>query len=149
MPTPSNSLKFNRLKELETPYLIQQVDTHLVFGPCVRYLPFGYVVLVGGIIGVVASFFASGVGSGEYFGNIIGKLIYLIIPFGLLKMSKRQQAIIGWLAVKFALGFGAFLIATVGSAESFTKGRSDVWANLFLTLPCVYFGIHSGNWHWN
>jgi hypothetical protein len=110
-------------------------------------------------------------------GSILDKLMFLVLPLLSLSMTKRQQAILGWMAVKIAMGFAAFIMATVGSGVSFQHGYADAWPNLFLgllwipgiefiprvtpylryvtlarlilSLPCIYFGVKSGNWHWS
>ena len=91
-------------------------------------------------------------------------------------MTYRQQAIVGWIAVKFALGIAAFMMATIGAGVSFQRGQADAWPNLFLgliwipwvefipkvtphqryvtltrialSIPCIYYGVKIGNWHW-
>ena len=90
-------------------------------------------------------------------------------------MTYRQQAIVGWIAVKFALGIAAFMMATIGAGVSFQRGQADAWPNLFLgliwipwvefipkvtphqryvtltrialSIPCIVYGVKSGNWH--
>ncbi len=161
--------------KIETPFLIRHVESHLIFGPFSRHFAFGYVVLIGAILSYFAAFFAVHVPLGQYIGNLIDKLIFLAIPLLFITWTRRQQAIVGWIAVKGALGMAAFLMATVGAGVSFQHGYSDAWANLFLgliwipgiefvpkvtphqrfvtlarivlSIPCVYFGIKSGNWH--
>jgi hypothetical protein len=176
MANPPGKLKFN-LSAIETPFTIRQAETHLVFGPISRHIPFAYVVFVFAAVSLVGGFFAVGKPIGEYIGSMVDKLIYLVIPVLLLRMSRRQQAIIGWMAIKFALGMGAFMMATVGAGTSFQRGSGDAWPDLFLgliwipgiefipkitpyqryvtmarivlSIPCIYFGIKSGNWHWS
>ena len=175
MPNPLDSIKVNGAK-LETPFLVRQVESHLIFGPVSRYVPFAYVALVGGIISLVAGFLATGRPLGEYIGSIFDKLIFLFAPLILLRMTCRQQAIIGWIAVKSALGIAALIMATIGAGVSFQRGQADAWPILFLGLiwipgvefiprvtphqryvtiarvllsvPCIYFGVKSGSWHW-
>jgi len=97
--------------------------------------------------------------------------------FILVQMTKRQQAIVAMFAFKFALGFAAFMMLTVGAGMSFQRGYTDAWPNFFLgliwipgiefvpritphqkyvtllrillTIPCAYFGVISGHWHWH
>jgi hypothetical protein len=175
MPNPLDSIKVNGAK-LETPFTIRQVESHLIFGPVSRYVPFAYVALVGAILSLVAGFFATGMPLGQYLGSIFDKLIFLVVPLLLLRMTYRQQAIVGWIAVKFALGIAALMLATIGAGVSFQRGQADAWPDLFLgliwipgvefipkvtpyqryltlarialSIPCIYFGIKSGNWHW-
>ena len=161
---------------LETPFTVRQVDTHLVFGPISRHIPCAYLV----IFGIVASFFIGSFHSGQSLGRfilgILGRLFFLPVPLLLLQMTRRQQAIAGWLAVKISLGIGAILMAAVGSTLSFEHGYADAWSNLalgllwipsvefiaritpyqryvtigriILSIPCIYWGTKSGNWCW-
>jgi hypothetical protein len=166
-----------KASQLETPFMIQQVETHLVFGPLSRHLPLAYAVLIIGLASLVAGLLAKSKSLGQRFGSTLDKLLFLTVPFLLLSMTKRQQAIVGWIATKIGTGFAAFLMATVGSGISFQHGYADAWPNLFLgliwipsiefiprvtphqryvtlarilfSIPCIYFGVRSGNWHWS
>jgi hypothetical protein len=174
MPNLLDSIKVNGAK-LETPFTIRQVESHLIFGPMSRHVPFAYVALVCAVLSLVAGFFATGLPLGQYIGSILDKLIFLTVPLLLLRMTYRQQAIVGWIAVKFALGIAAFLMATVGAGVSFQRGQTDALPNLFLgliwipwvefiprvtphqryvtltrialSIPCIYYGVKSGSWH--
>jgi hypothetical protein len=161
---------------LETPFLIRQVESHLVFGPLSRYFPTGYVMLFCAASSLCLGVVATHKPIAQYIGSIADKLIFLFVPFILLRMTLRQQAIVGWMAVKGALGITGILCATVGAGVSFSRHQADALPNLFLGLiwipgiefiprvtphqryvsiarvilsvPCIYFGIKSGNWHW-
>jgi hypothetical protein len=163
--------------QIETPFTIRHVESHLVFGPLARYVPVAYVAFGVVVVSLVAGLFATGKPVGQYVGSILDKLIFLVVPLVLVSLTKRQQAIVGWMAVKFAIGFAAFIMATVGSGVSFQHGYADAWPNLLLgliwipgiefipritphqryvtiarivlSLPCIYFGVKSGNWHWS
>ncbi len=175
MANPFNGIKVNGAK-LETPLTIRQVESHLVFGPISRHVPFAYLALGAATVSFIVGFFATGESVGQYIGSIVDKLFFLVVPLIMLRMTRRQQAIVGWIAVKAALGFGAVIMATVGSAVSFQHGYADAWPNLFLgliwipgvefiprvtphqryvtftrmalSIPCIYYGVRSGNWHW-
>lgn len=175
MANPLDKVKIDASK-FETPFTIRLVETHLVFGPISRYIPFGYIMLGGAILSLIAGICATHRPIGEYIGSLIDKIIYLIVPVLFLRMTMRQQAIIGLWAVKFALGMGAFMLATIGAGVSFQHGYADAWPNLFLgliwipgiefipkitphqryvtlarialSIPCIYCGVKSGNWHW-
>lgn len=162
--------------KLETPFLIRHVESHLVFGPFSRYFDFAWIALIGAILSLIAGFFAVHMPIGQYIGSLVDKLIFLGVPLLMLTWTRRQQAIVGWFAVKFAFGIAAFMLATIGAAVSFQHGQADAWPNLFLGLiwipgiefipkvtlhqryvtlarivlsvPCIYFGVKSGNWHW-
>ena len=175
MPNPLDKIKINA-SLFETPFTIRQVETHLIFGPIARYVPFAYVLFGGGIVSLVAGLIATQKPIGQYIGSIFDKLIYLIVPFLLLRMTKRQQAILGWYGFKFGMGVAAFMMATVGAGVSYKNGDPDVWellvlgviwipsiefipkvtpyqryvslARIALSIPCVYYGIKTGHWHW-
>ncbi len=175
MPSVFDRIKINT-SFFETPFTIRQVETHLIFGPIARRIPLAYVMLGGLIIDLVVDLCDTQQPVGQRVGSIFDHLFWLIAPLLFLRMTKRQQAIIGWFAVKFAMGFGALIMATVGSGVSFQHGYADAWPNLFLgliwipgvefipkvtphqkyvtlariglSIPCIYFGVKSGNWHW-
>jgi hypothetical protein len=162
-------------KKLETPGLIRQVETHLVFGPLSRHFPLGYIALAFAVVGLVAAFLSQRHSLGQYIGSIADRLIFLFVPFLMLRATPRQQAVIGFLAVKIGLGLSAFMMLTIGVPVSLQRHQSDALPNLFLgliwlpsveflpavtphqkyvtlarlalTIPCVYFGVRSGYWH--
>lgn len=161
---------------LERPRLRRQVETHLVFGPISRHVPFAWVVLCCGMAAVVYTFISVDKPLGLNIGQLVDKLIFLIVPILLLKFPKYQQAAIGWIVTKFTLGLIAFLFMTVASLLSVVKGQSDalpnflvgfIWlpgfefipsvtqrqkyltlARILLSIPVVYLGVQSGHWHW-
>ena len=166
-----------RAKKLETPGLIRQVETHLVFGPLSRHFPLAYIVLALAAAGLGVSFLSRRDQSvGQYIGSIADRLIFFVGPILMLRMTLRQQAIFGFLVVKITLGFVGFAMLTVGFPVSLQRQQSDALPNLFLgliwlpsveflpsvtphqkyvtiarlllTIPCIYFGVRSGHWHW-
>jgi hypothetical protein len=175
MGDPLDSIKAKAAR-LETPLLVRHVESHLIFGPLSRHFPLAYLALGIALVSLVVGFFATDKSMGQYLGSIVDMLIFLVVPLLLLRMTYRQQAIIGWIAVKLALGFAAFIMVTVGAGMSFQNHQADAWPNLFLgliwipglefipkvtphqrnvtlarvvlSLPCIYFGVKSGNWHW-
>ena len=175
MKNPFANINING-KILEKPFMIQQVETHLIFGPLSRHLQLGYIALVLAIINLGVGLFAFQKPFVQYIGGNINRLIFLIVAFIILRMTCRQQAILGLAVIKLSLGMAAFLMATVGASHSFSHRQADAWPNLFLgliwipslefipkitpnqryitiariilSIPCIYFGIKSGNWHW-
>lgn len=173
-----NKLKINGSK-FETPFTVRHVETHLVFGPLSRHLPVAYPAVLCGLLKLASDFPNTAAPIGQRVGGSIEDLVVWVglLPLILSRMTRRQQAILAWGATKFALGFAAFLLATGGSLASFQRHQSDAWPNLFLgliwlpsieflpsvtphqkyvtiarlllTIPCVYFGVRSGNWHWS
>jgi hypothetical protein len=168
----------------EKPFLVRQVETHLVFGPLSRHLPTLYLFVPPLYVFILMVIWLAP--SSQQFNKeiriflLVGALVSL--PGILLSMrifkayTLRQQAIVGWIAIKPALGFVALMLVLVGGIVGFVRHLPDAWPNLFLgliwipglefvpkitshqayvtlarlilTLPCVYFGIKSGNWHW-
>ena len=165
--------------KLERPFTIRQVETHLVFGPLSRHLPLAYLILASGIIILVWTLFHRKALLGQHVGDITGILIFQIVlrPLVLLRMTLRQQAIVGWGSTKFGLGFAAFMMMTIGRFGGLAQGHRDalpdlllalIWipgvefipkiashqkyatiARLLLSIPCLYFGVNSGEWHWD
>lgn len=174
MDNPLGAIKISA-SLMETPFTIRQVETHLVFGPIGRYVPFGYIFFVGGLVSLIACFFTPQNLPGGYVIGIIDKVFFLVVAVLILQFSRRQQAIIGWAAVKSAIGITALTLATVGAGLSFQRGYTDAWPDLFLgliwipgvefipkitphqrfvtlarialSMPCIYLGVKSGNWH--
>jgi len=164
---------------LETPFTIQQVETHLVFGPLSRHVPIAYLALLVGIVKLAADFSDRHVPQGQRIGGAVWDVLFWIVflPFGLSRLTRRQQAIIVWGTVKFVFGFAAFMMVAIGGLGGLAEGHSDALPNLFLgliwipgfefipkitphqkyvtiarlllSIPCVYFGVRSGNWHWD
>jgi hypothetical protein len=138
-------------------------------------LPLAYVAWAGFVINVINALCAKDRSWLEYFVTVAGSCFWVFLPLLLSKMSLRQQAILGWGAVKGALGFGAFMMATVGTGVAFQRGQSDAWpllclgiiwipwieflprvaphqkyvtiARLLLSIPCIILGVRSGYWH--
>jgi hypothetical protein len=68
-------------KNTEKPFLVRHVESHLVFGPLSRYVPFGYVVLVAAVVSIFVGLVADHQTIGQYVGIINDNLIFLILPF--------------------------------------------------------------------
>jgi hypothetical protein len=135
MANPFDGVKTTAAK-LETPFTIQQVGGHLVFGPLSRHFLFSYVILASGIVSLVGSFLHRSAPLGQHIGDITGILIFQIVllPLVLSRMTRRQQAIVGWGGVKFGFGFAAFMMLTIGGFGGLAQGHRDALADLFLGL---------------
>ena len=119
----------------EKPFLVKQVETHLIFGSLYRHFPFGWAIFVLGMFLTAYRLYETEKPATLYFFDIaLALFMTLGIVFFFTKFSRLQQAIITWLSVKFALGVGAFMMITVGASYSFLRGRADAWPNLFLGL---------------
>ena len=156
----------------EKPWIRRQVETHLFFGLIARHVSFVWVICVLGAIYLcvfVPKF-------KDLFTDVSTIACYGFGIFLLRKLSKYQQAVIGWFVIKFTLGVVALMVMTVGTWSSLQRGQSDALPNfllgviwlpsvefipkitphqkyvtigrLLLTIPVVYVGIKSGFWHW-
>jgi hypothetical protein len=174
-----DKLKINGSK-FETPFTVRHVETHLVFGPLSRHFPVAYLVAVGGTLKVIGDFTNRYAPTGQRVGEAIEDLIVWVgvMPFLLSRMTRRQQAILAWGATKFGLGFGAFIMMTVGTGTSYQSGQPRdalvffflglIWlpslefiprltphqkyitlARFLLSIPLVIIGVRGGNWHWS
>lgn len=161
-------------KRLEHPWLVRQTETHLVFGVFARRIPLVYAALVLGGLFAAYAFFAFP--RGDYADALMPVFGVAIGLYGLAQASRLQQSIIGWCAVKFALLLTAIVFLAVGTPINLHNGAPSTWpdfalaliwipslefipvvtphqryltiARLLLTVPFVYLGIASGNWHW-
>lgn len=174
-----DKLKINGSK-FETPFTIRHVESHLIFGPLSRHFPVAYLALAAGVLKLLDDFRNSQVPAGQRIGGAIEDLIVWagLMPLILSRMTRRQQAIIAWGATKFALGFAAFIMMTVGTGSSYQSGQPRdalvffflglIWlpslefiprltphqkyitlARIVLSIPLVIIGIRGGNWHWS
>ena len=114
--------------------MIRQVETHLIFGPLSRHFPLGYIAIAFGVIGLVGAFFSLHQALGQYIGTIADKIIFLVVPILMLRMTLRQQAILGCLGAKITLGIVAFMMLTIGVPVSLQRHQFDAIPNLFLGL---------------
>jgi len=168
-------IRFN-VKRIENPWLVRQTESHLVFGIFAKHVPLLYVALALGSIFIAWSFLVVAVPRGDYFDSAslafsVGFALYM-----LARLSKLQQAIIGWLSTKIMLLIVSILFLAVLTPMNFYSGAPDMWPDLalaliwipsmefipaitahqryvtisriLLTIPCIYFGVKSGNWHW-
>lgn len=174
MPGFLDQIKVNGSK-LETPFTIQQVESHLVFGPISRHFPLAYAAWVAAAANVIGALLATNRPWIEYAVAVAESFLWFFLPFFLTRMTLRQQAIVVWMGVKGTLGFCAFMMATLGAGVAFQRGQSDAWpllclgiiwiplieflprvaphqkyvtvARLLLSIPCVIVGVRSGYWH--
>ena len=150
---------------------------HLVFSYFYRSISLAYtygailiVILIYGAFTTDANLFTYTI------DNTDTILILALCVFVFSKLTCQQQARIGWVFFKLTMLLFATLMATVGFFSSYSNGKSDAFPNLFtglvwlpsieliprlqpyqkyisvarivLTIPCVYFGVKSGYWHW-
>jgi hypothetical protein len=165
-------IKSLSIKWLDKSWLRNQVENHLFFQYFAKYIPFGLVIILLVTVNIVYSLidFEKSVTF-----IIYDNIFPLLIAVFLLTIPKLHQAIIGWIALKFTIGITAILLMTVGTILSYTEGRNDVipnfllgiiWipllefipgitskqkyvtlARILLSIPVIYLGIDSGDWH--
>jgi hypothetical protein len=156
-----------------TPWLRQQVETHIFFGFTARHIAFGWVGFGVGLVAVAIQCFLFHRPVAAAFSDT---WYLLLIPLFLLRLSKEQQAVIGWFAVQSTLGIVGPLFIIIGGVHGFLDGKADALPNLLLgilwtpsiefipavtphqkwvsifrllaTIPVVYLGVQSGQWHW-
>ncbi len=164
---------------LETPWLHQQVDTHLFFGLFARYLSVGWIVLsisLIDLINLISTFLASQISFGYFLSSSIDDLLWLFLVAMFCKLSKFQQAVIAWIAVKCAGAFLSFMFILSSLIKSIQGAKVEavamlglglIWmpwiefipkisvkqkyvtiARLILSMPFIMLGINSGNWYW-
>ncbi len=158
-----------------SPWLRQQVETHLFFGLVVRKLNLAWVVLGIGVLSVLYAFATSKLPIAallaSQFQIIVGTAV---AAYWLFNVSRIPQAVVGWIVFKGALGVAALLMMTFGAFMSHVKGQSDevpnlllgaVWvpwpefiptvtphqkyvtlARIILTIPLTIWGIRTGYW---
>ncbi len=161
----------------ESLWLRQQVETHIFFGLVVRKLNLAWVFLA---VGILAFLLAVAATKLPLLDNLASHVQILLVAaaaaVSIFKTPREQQATVGWIAVKGALGVTALLLMTVGAFISHVKGQSDelpnvllglVWvpwlefvptvtphqkfvtlARVVLTIPLVFWGVQTGYWHW-
>ena len=163
------------LEILESPWLHQQVGTHLIFGPLSRSLSFGWILLFIFSIYFLTTFL--GQLSAVNMAEGITRLFFVLIAFFFLKMSKYHQAALGWCIIKPVLALVSFIMFIVGGLIGFLRGQPDavhltllslIWfpslefvprlvenqkfitiGRIALSIPIAYFGYLTGNWFWH
>ena len=174
-----DKLKING-SQFETPLTIRHVESHLFFGPLSRHFTIAYLALLCGVLKLANDSLITRVPVSQRIGGAIDDFVIWVclMPFVLSRFTRRQQSIIAWGATKFALGFGAFIMMTVGTGTSYQSGRPTdavvffflglIWlpslefvprftphqkyitlARFVLSVPLVILGVHGGNWHWS
>ena len=170
-------MKFNEytFEILESPWVRQQVGTHLIFGPLSRSLSFGWIWLLISGIYFLTSFL--GQLSAVTVTEAITRLFFVLLAFFFLKMPRYHQAALGWCTVKAVLALGSFIMFICGGLVGFLSGQPDavhltllslIWfpslefiprlvenqklitvGRIALSIPIAYFGYLTGNWFWS
>ncbi len=156
---------------LETPWTIRHTEGHLILGPISKKLPFAWIIFFITLISVIDQINNQSRDLIFYCLAVIG----LLSPYFLRKTTYRQQAILGWILTKVTIGLLAFIMVLIGPIKllqgeqdalpllflgliwfptiefipTITKWQKQITAGrLLLSIPCVYFGVMSGNWYW-
>ncbi|MBA3831196.1 MAG: hypothetical protein H0X34_04770 [Chthoniobacterales bacterium] len=130
MPATSYAAGF----KFETPWTIRQTESHLVFGPLSRHLPFAYVyaTLAGSVLVYLAATNSK---------DLLHTFFALIpIPF-LLRLTRRQQAIFGRVITKWFFSTLAVMFAIMGIPLAASRHRPEGWPVFILGL--VWFPLLS------
>src|SRR6478672_2375299 len=99
---PDNIGEEEKPSFIETPFTIRQVETHLIFGPISRHVPFAAIAFVLFAILMIVAFVLSFNERGSH--PNIGPALLAGGAFAALgRASLRRQAIVGWAMVKLAL----------------------------------------------
>jgi hypothetical protein len=123
----------------ETPLVIRHAEGHLVFGPISRHVSLGALVLIGGLLSPAQLYFyplsqPPGKDILDSVNVVILPVCALLIWYCARRLSLRQQAIIGWLATKSAIGLVSFLMLTAAVPMYSFQGNPNAWPVLLLAL---------------
>lgn len=161
------------LSMLDGPWLRRQVEGHLIFGPFSRHFGFGWIIVLGFALKVIASLQMSPTPAEII--QILENLFFLALSLMFLKVSTYRQAAFGWCLSKFMLAVLCFLILLAGGLVGFFQHKPDaihavlislIWfpsvefipslqqkqkvitfARLSVTPIVLYFWHQTGTWH--
>ncbi len=162
------------LEVLDTPWLRLHVETHLILGPIARHVPFAWIMFAILLFLFIGYISYPNLGIVPYMGAVPIGILMLFLPVMLRKWPRYHQAALGWIAVKCAGGFIAFLFMVPLSLVSLVQRRGDalltfllgfVWfpwieflpkvtphqkwvtaGRIVLTIPLAIWGIKGGYW---
>lgn len=156
----------------ETEWTVRHTEGHLILGPISKKIPFSWILFLVTLAGVVDQTINRSGDLVFYCLAVVG----LLSPYFLRNATYRQQAIVGWILTKVAIGLLAFIMVIVGPIKlmrddqdalpllflgliwfpglefisSVTRWQRTITiGRLLLSIPCIYFGVASGEWHWN
>lgn len=113
------------LISVETPWLKNHIEGHLIFGPLSKWFPFGWILSA---VFTVNFIWAMAIAERSIFLNLLSnldKLFFIIVTIYLLKTSKYHQAAIGWCVTKTIGGLLAFMMLLVGGIIGKLRGQPD------------------------
>jgi len=161
----------------ESPYIRRHVEAHLVFGPLSRGAPVAAIAASTIAAGFVVGYaYWSGEGFFAYLWEVLEPLAGMLVLASFLRLKRPEHVAATWLGTKILFGSVALGLVFLGAPLSFLQGRADAWPNLLLglvwlpgvefipsvlprqkyvtaarillTLPCLHYGISSGQWGW-
>ena len=129
---------------IEYDFTISQVESHLIFGPISRHIPFWYLLFAFYIAFLVDVLFShSSIFAGtpvELFEKINSIFVVTLglwfIIYKFRKQTLRQQAILGWVITKITLGVVAFIFMVMGPINML---RGDKEGAYILLLGIIWF----------
>lgn len=156
---------------LETGWTIRHTEGHLILGPISRKMPFSWIMCLFMLVLLIEQIRSGSRDLIFYFMAVLG----ILSPYFFRKATYRQQAIMGWILSKAGFGMLAFIMVIFGPIQllqgvqdglpllflgliwfpgiefipAITKWQKQITAErLLLSIPCIYFGVMSGNWYW-
>lgn len=160
---------------LESKWLRNQVENHLIFGPLSK----GGIALWGTFLGLAILVEISIEGVPYYSNGNFSSLISLIYTFVIIyifyKMPSYHRAALLWCVIKFTLFILAFIMLVAGGLVGFFSGKPDaihitalalIWVpgleflsrfskkqkiitatKILISIPIVYLWYRTGTWH--
>ena len=132
-PLDSKSLtQIFKFSKFETPLVIRQVESHLVFGPLARHFPSGWIAFTLAVV-----FLAVMVATSKSVWDSLTLLMALPALFYLwllTRTTRRQQAAVLWVMTKSSLGIFALLVVPMALGLWLRDNRSDLRPVVFLFL---------------
>ncbi len=128
MPDKNAAPKFKG----ETFWTIQQTETHLVFGPLSRHFPFGY-IMAATTVAVAAWMLHTR-------SRDLLQLVWPAVAAAfVLRLTRRQQAIFGWIVTKALFGLLAVIAVIIVFPMTLSQHQADAWS--ILTLGLIWFPL--------
>ena len=162
---------------IDTPWMRNQVENHLIFQYFVKNIPALWLGIVLFFFYILFEVIDSGISELIFSDKIITIIIIPFVIFYLIKMDKFHQACIAWFSVKITLFFTCILLMTVGTISSIKAGGQDAIPNFLLgltwfplieffpridkkqkyitafriifTVIIVIWGVNTGDWYWD
>ncbi len=159
---------------VESSWLKRQVETHLLFGFFARRMSL-YPFLIALAVAIIP--FDLLLTGSLHLNSLSIAFSFGFAAFYSRKLSRYRLAAICWAVFKSIQAFIALMLMTVATFASLAAGRSDALPNfllgliwipslefvprftpkqqyitlvrLVLSIPIIWMGVASGDWHWN